>query len=486
MVESQGAMPVKEPEIKVGIIEGVRELKGRFNGAFRCDDGRIFTGPFSAGAAGTSLNFQGQQGAPIEGRRNLCFRPEPGATLTLADVTIGIRFHWERRQEQTFQGDLLLLGHPDGTLTAVNRLPLEDYLASVVSSEMSAAAPLEMLKAHAIASRSWLMAMLQRRREKTTDPGGFVKSKYSPPPAGGDEGEGDRGSWNFNNSIGPGVRRRDATGQADEIMRWYDREDHTRFDVCADDHCQRYQGIIKIIGDQAAEAVRATRGVFLVHDHAICDARYHKACGGRTDNYENTWEDILVPYLSSVADADVSHEPVDTEAAAQRWMSTRPDAYCNTADAALLRRVLPDFDQETADFFRWRVSYGREALEAILALKSGIDFGFLEDLVPVARGPSGRITRLRIEGSKRTVTVGKELEIRRWLSRSHLYSSAFCVSVDRDASGLPVRFILNGAGWGHGVGMCQIGAAVMAEKSHKAEAILKHYFRGAELKKLYV
>jgi SpoIID/LytB domain protein len=451
MVESQASLFGAEPEIKVGIIEGVRELKGRFNGPFRFDDGRLFTGPFSAGAAGGALMFEARREAPIERRKELCFKPEPGGVFTLADVAIGIGFHWERRQEQTFQGDLLLLGNPDGTLTAVNRLNLEDYLASVVSSEMNAAAPLEMLKAHAIASRSWLMSMLQRRgktRQPAADPA-------------------------------------EAPVRADEIVRWYDREDHARFDVCADDHCQRYQGITKIISDRAAAAVGATRGVFLVHDQAICDARYHKACGGRTDNYENTWENIPVLYLCSVADADVSHEPVDTEAAAQKWMSTRPDAYCNTADEALLCRILPDFDQETADFFRWRVSYGREELEAILKDKSGIDFGFLENLVPMTRGPSGRIMRLRIEGSKRTVTVGKELEIRRWLSRSHLYSSAFCVSVDRDASGLPVRFILNGAGWGHGVGMCQIGAAVMAERGCEAEAILKHYFRGAGLKRLY-
>ncbi len=450
MIDNTGLVFMQEPEIKVGVIEGVRELTGRFNGPFRLQGGRIFTGPFSARMFEDRLIFTDQQGTQIDWQQELRFRPEKGATFSLTDVTIGIRFHWERKQEQTFQGDLRLSA-AGRTLTVVNRLHLEDYLASVVSSEMSAAAPLEMLKAHAVASRSWLMAMLQRRG-KTVD---------------------------------PGADRREASEQTGEIVRWYGREDHTRFDVCADDHCQRYQGITKIIADQAAEAVRSTRGVFLVHAHAICDARYHKACGGRTDNFENTWEEIPVPYLSSVVDADISHEPVDTEAAAQEWVRTRPDAYCNTADEPLLRRVLPDFDQETADFFRWRLTYGREELEAILRKKSGIDFGSLQDLVPVNRGPSGRIMRLRIEGSKTTITVGKELEIRRWLSWSHLYSSAFCVSVERDASGLPVRFMLDGAGWGHGVGMCQIGAAVMAEKGHRAEAILKHYFCGAELKKLY-
>jgi len=442
---------VQEPEIKVGVIEGVRELKGRFNGSVRLGDGRMFTGPFSVGTAEGKLIYTDQAGAQIDSRQELCFRPEPGSTFTLTDVTIGVRFHWERQQQQTFRGDLLLMNSPGGTLTAVNRLHLEDYLTSVISSEMSAAAPLEMLKAHAVASRSWLMAMLQRRGK----------------------------------TVHPGADCSEASGQAGEIIRWYGREDHTRFDVCADDHCQRYQGVTKIISDQASQAVQSTRGVFLVYAHAICDARYHKACGGRTDNFENTWEETPVLYLSSVVDAEISHEPVDTEAAAQQWVCTRPDVYCNTTDEPLLRRVLPDFDQETTDFFRWRISYGREELEAILRGKSGIDFGFLQNLVPLARGPSGRIKRLRIEGSKATITVGKELEIRRWLSPSHLYSSAFCVSVERDASGLPVRFMLDGAGWGHGVGMCQIGAAVMAEKGYKAEAILKHYFRGAELKKLY-
>jgi len=449
--DNVGTLFAQEPEIKVGIMEEVRGLTGRFNGPFRLQDGRIFTGPFAVQAGDDRMILMDCAGTRIDWQAEMCFRPQEGATFFLDDVTIGAQFHWERKQQQTFRGDLLLMNSPGRTITAVNRLHLEDYLTSVISSEMSTTAPLEMLKAHAVASRSWLMAMLMRRG-KTTDKGADCS---------------------------------EASGQAGEISRWYGREDHTRFDVCADDHCQRYQGIIKIISDQAAQAVQSTRGVFLVYAHAVCDARYHKACGGRTDNFENTWEETTVPYLSSVADADASHDPVDTEAAAQKWVHMWPDVYCNTADAALLRRVLPDFDQETADFFRWRMSYGREELEAILREKSGIDFGFLQDLVPLARGPSGRIMRLRIEGSKATITVGKELEIRRWLSRSHLYSSAFCVSVDRDASGLPVRFMLDGAGWGHGVGMCQIGAAVMAEKGHKAEAILKHYFRGAELKKLY-
>jgi len=440
----------QEPEINVGIMEGVRKLTGRFNGLFRLDGGQTFAGPFSIEAAEGRVVLTDDVGKRIERQKQLSFQPAEGATFTLTDVTIGVQFHWERKQDQTFQGELLLDGTGE-TLTVINRLHLEAYLTSVISSEMSAEAPLALLKAHAITSRSWLMAMLARRGK----------------PAG------------------RGIAQQQTSKEVNEIIRWYDREDHARFDVCADDHCQRYQGITKIISDQVALAVQATRGIFLVHHHAICDARFHKCCGGRTETFENTWEAIPVPYLSSMVDADVFHNPVDTEAAAEEWVLSRPDAYCGTTDGALLQRILPDFDRETPDFFRWQVRYRREELEIIIREKSGIDFGLLQNLVPLERGASGRICRLRIEGSRRTFIVGKELEIRRWLSRSHLYSSAFCVSVERDASGLPVCFILNGAGWGHGVGLCQIGAAVMASKGYEAEDILRHYFSGAELRKLY-
>jgi SpoIID/LytB domain protein len=488
-----------EPEILVGLIEGVRKLRGCFHGPFLAGDGgmdggKVLTGPFSAAADEGGIIFTDEAGLRTGPKEEMRFKPAADGTFTLSDVTIGVRFHWERKQDQTFQGDLAFLANPDESLTVVNRLRLEAYLTSVISSEMSAESPPEMLKAHAVASRSWLMAMLRKRGNAGQDharPGRpapeekrFGKGDSSVAP--GEAGKGD-----FFPAPAGGHRRQeaavrpDAFGQAEDVLRWYGREDHTRFDVCADDHCQRYQGVTKIISAQAAEAVRATRGVFLVFDGEICDARYSKACGGRTEDFENTWEETPIPYLVSVVDADVFHPPVDAEAAARTWVRTRPEAHCNTTDRALLRRILPDFDQETTDFFRWRVVYEREELEAILAQKSGVDFGVLQNLVPVARGPSGRIIRLRIEGTKQTVTVGKELEIRRWLSRSHLYSSAFSVSEEHDADGLPVRFTLDGAGWGHGVGLCQIGAAVMAAKGHTAEEILKHYFRGAELTKMY-
>jgi SpoIID/LytB domain protein len=264
-----------------------------------------------------------------------------------------------------------------------------------------------------------------------------------------------------------------------EVMRWYDREDHDLFDVCSDDHCQRYQGITKIVSRQAEEAVGETLGMVITLKDEICDARYSKACGGITEEFATAWDDKRVPYLKSILDALVPHQPIRTEEEASAWILSEPEAYCNTKDEGLLKKTLPGFDRETKSFFRWRVEYSRQELEEILREKSGFDFGTLQKIVTLKRGPSGRISRLKIIGSKRSIVVGKELEIRRWLSRTHLYSSAFVVRVEAD------RFIFNGAGWGHGVGLCQIGAAVMATKGFSAEKILKHYFRGIEIKKIY-
>jgi SpoIID/LytB domain protein len=263
------------------------------------------------------------------------------------------------------------------------------------------------------------------------------------------------------------------------------REDHDVYDVCADDHCQRYQGVTKIISDAVAEAIQSTRGVFLVYEDEVCDARYYKACGGLTEEFQNAWENVEIPYLKCISDAPVEHPPLITESDAERWILSSPEAYCNTEDADILRQILPSFDQETIDFFRWEVRYGREELERLLKKESGMDFGTLQDLVPIERGPSGRMVRLKIVGSLHTVVVGKDLEIRRWLSPSHLYSSAFVVQTERGSDGVPTSFVLRGAGWGHGVGLCQIGAAVMAVKGFSADSILKHYFRGAEIQKLY-
>lgn len=438
-------MITSEPLITVGIIDRAASVHGTLQEPFRLADEAILTGEFRAVNVNGEVVVTG--GTDIELMRGpeVLFTPMNGGRFTLRDVVFGINFHWERKEDQTFEGALRLVARPDGTVTAVNVIAVEKYLASVISSEMSATAPAALLKAHAITSRSWLVAMLE------------MKKKYS--------------------TIGVPSQRSFAAG--DELVRWYDREDHDLFDVCADDHCQRYQGVSRIISAAAQQAVNDTRGVFLVHGGEICDARFYKACGGLTERFENAWADTPVPYLVTVSCAHGHHAPVTTEEEAARWIASSPEAFCNTTDGDILRQVLPSFDQETTDFFRWSVRYTAAELSAIVKERSGIDFGLITDLVPLRRGPSGRITRLRIAGTLRTMTVGKELEVRRWLSKSHLYSSAFVVMKEKDA------FVLRGAGWGHGVGLCQIGAAVMAVQGWTAEAIVTHYFTGATLTTLY-
>jgi len=439
----------KEPRLRVGIMERQPEVFGCLNGNFHSPQhrGRNFSGNFSIRARGAEILFTADQGGEISDWSSLSLLSEEQATFTLLNVTIGVQFHWERQESQTFSGNLRLLVDGDSTLTVINDIALEDYLTSVISSEMSATAPMALLEAHAIISRSWLVSMLERR-----------------PPA--------------TPALSPSLTE-------NEHITWYGREEHRYFDVCADDHCQRYQGLTRSIPARTSAAIIATWGMFLVHGDVICDARYYKCCGGRTEAFENVWEDVPHPYLSSITDAAFDNPPVLDEESAQRWLLSSPEAYCNTRDEKLLSQILPAFDQETKDFFRWEVAYDQEELGEILREKSGIDFGLIQDLIPLERGPSGRIVRLKIVGTKTSLVVGKELEIRRWLSRSHLYSSAFVVEIQRDESGRPSRFVLHGGGWGHGVGLCQIGAAVMASQGIPAETILKHYFRGASLKKLY-
>ena len=441
-----------EPKISAGILDRRQRVRGRFEGRFSLAPGLFGAGEFEVHEQNGMLVLKLESGETWTHAGEMRCQNLSHSTFTLHEVIIGIGFHWERAEEQTFQGDLRLLLREEGSLTAINEIPLEDYLASVISSEMSATAPLELLKAHAITSRSWLVAMLARERNQRQ-----------------------RGR--------PSLRTRQT---ADELIRWYDREDHDLFEVCADDHCQRYQGVTKMISAAAAAAVAATRGMFLVHENAICDARFSKACGGLSENFENCWEETAVPYLRSIPDAEQPYPAVQSEDAAERWMLSKPAAFCNTDSGEILRQILPAFDQETADFFRWTVSHTREELEEILRRKAGFEFGTLLALTPLQRGPSGRIVKLKITGSKQSLIVGKELEIRRWLSPSHLYSSAFIVQTQGGGNGgAPEGFTLHGAGWGHGVGLCQIGAAVMATKGFTAEEIVQHYFRGAQLKKLY-
>jgi len=442
----------REPLLHVGIVEGYQTVSGRFEGPYKDPDGNTLSGKFRCvrDAHGWVLELESASrrfATPeIE-----CTPLDANASIRLEDVTIGVSFHWERKEPQTFKGALRLLHRAGKGITAVNIVPLEEYLKSVISSEMSATAPAELLRAHAITSRSWLVAMLERSRHPAPQP----------------------------------PTRGPVSSETAEIVTWYTREDHEDFDVCADDHCQRYQGTTRIISRAADEAIQATRGRFLVYNNDICDARFYKACGGRTEEFRSAWEDIDVPYLHSISDTPASLPPILTEADMQRWLDAPPDAYCNTSDAGILRQILPSFDQETTDFFRWSVTYTNDELTMLIRKKSGIDFGALRELVPLRRGPSGRITALRIAGEKRTVTVGKELEIRRWLSPSHLYSSAFVVTPEPGEGGIPRRFTLRGAGWGHGVGLCQIGAAVMATKGKTAEEIVLHYFPGAALRTLY-
>ena len=445
-------MITREPLLHVGIVEGYQTVAGRFEGAYKDPDGNALSGTFRCVHDTHQWVLETETESKRYAAPEIEFTPfDANSSIRLEDVTIGVSFHWERKEPQTFTGALKLLRVTGKGITAVNVVPLEAYLKSVISSEMSSTAPAELLRAHAITSRSWLVAMLGRSRHPAP-----------PPPARGPISDG-----------------------TSEIVTWYTREDHAYFDVCADDHCQRYQGTTKIISRAADEAIRSTRGRFLVYDDDICDARFYKACGGRTEEFRNAWEDIEVPYLHSVSDTPAPLPPILTEADMQHWLDSPPDAYCNTRDPNILRQILPSFDQETTDFYRWSVTYTNDELTMLIRKKSGVDFGTLRELVPLHRGPSGRITALRIVGDKRTVTVGKELEIRRWLSPSHLYSSAFVVKPVPGQRGIPQKFTLVGAGWGHGVGLCQIGAAVMATKGKTAEEIVLHYFPGAALRTLY-
>ncbi|MCE5211743.1 MAG: SpoIID/LytB domain-containing protein [Deltaproteobacteria bacterium] len=436
----------REPEISVALIQKYNEARVFLTGRFFLPGGKTLEGCIQVRADSGLLLLEDSSGNEIIREKEILLTPEAEAFFTVSDVKIGIDFHWQRTQEQSFRGKLLVSACSDSAFNLINKILLEDYLESVISSEMSAKAPLEFLKAQAITARSWLMTMLAKKKAVKTP--AQIKTE-------------------------------------NEIVAWQDINDHEGFDVCADDHCQRYQGITRIISENVHKAIEETRGLFLVYDGEICDARYYKCCGGQTEIFATAWEDKNYDYLSNVSDDVEPRSPVRSESEALRWLSGRPPAYCNTRDRDLLKNILPAFDQETPDFYRWQVVYERKELEEIIRKKSGIDFGDLRSIESLERGPSGRISRLKIEGTKKTMIVGKELEIRRWLSPSHLLSSAFVVSVERNADGDISRFIFTGGGWGHGVGLCQIGAAVMASQGFKTEEILAHYFTGAQIKKLY-
>ena len=448
----------KQPNVTVGIVSG-QKIHFSLNKPYLAK-GETVMGEQVVEFSEGGVLWNGNQYS------KLTFHPQSAdASFSLSDVTIGVNFHWERKETQTFLGTLRFVVEAD-KICAINELPVEKYLESVISSEMSATSSLELLKAHAVISRSWLLAQMKKRREVAASGNNF---------------------FSF-------------VKKDDMLIRWYDREDHTIFDVCADDHCQRYQGITKETSPHVAEAIRQTLGQVLLDGEDICDARFSKCCGGETEEFQYCWEDTPKSYLTAVRDLVLGvkneeqedssrftlHSSLQDEATAERWIRSNPPAFCNTTDKKILSQVLNDYDQETADFYRWKVTYSQEKLQQLFEEKLKMNFGSILDMKAVERGKSGRISKLQIIGTEKTFTIGKELEIRRALSDTHLYSSAFVVDkYDKDEQGVPQRFEIIGAGWGHGVGLCQIGAAVMGEQGYAYNDILLHYYQGAEIKQLY-
>ena len=438
----------KQPDVTVGIVSA-QKIHFSLNKPYLAKGEKVLDEQVVEFSEGGVL-WNGNQYS------QLTFHPQSAdASFSLSDVTIGVNFHWERKETQTFLGTLRFVVESD-KIVAINELPVEKYLESVISSEMSATSSLELLKAHAVISRSWLLAQMKKRREVAESGNNF---------------------FSF-------------TKKEDTLIRWYDREDHTLFDVCADDHCQRYQGITKETSPHVAEAIRQTKGQILMDGEEICDARFSKCCGGITEEFQYCWENTPKTYLTAVRDIALGVEHtlpnLTNEEEAEKWIRFNPPAFCNTQDKKILSEVLNDYDQETANFYRWKETLSQEKLQQLIADKLKMDLGAILDMKAVERGKSGRISKLQIIGTEKTFTIGKELEIRRTLSDSHLLSSAFVVDkYDKDEQGVPQRFELIGAGWGHGVGLCQIGAAVMGEQGYHYDAILLHYYQGAEIKKLY-
>ena len=416
-------------ELHVGILKASK-IAFSFQGEYSYG-GYLFQGAQNIELCGKQISFNGTL------YDSLTFTPQQleECAFSLEDVVIGIGFHWERKERQSFRATLRLVVDGDA-IQAINDIDLEMYLLSVISSEMSATSSLELLKAHAVISRSWVAA--------------------------------------------PIVNGASATIPCDDAEQiWYERDAHTLFDVCADDHCQRYQGITRASTDAVREALEATRGEVLLYEDKICDARFSKCCGGIAETFENCWAPTPHPYLLGVVDTpqgEVRKEPMNEAEAMEFIAHKEPTCFCNTNDSTILRQVLNHYDQETPDFYRWEVGYSNEELSALIRQKTGVDYGTVTDLIPLQRGVSGRIIRLKIVGSKKTQVIGKELEIRRALSTSHLYSSAFIVTRLADGG-----FLLHGAGWGHGVGLCQIGAAVMAHQGYSYREILEHYYRNSSI-----
>ncbi|MCX7858158.1 MAG: SpoIID/LytB domain-containing protein [Deltaproteobacteria bacterium] len=432
--------------LDVGIIDGKETIVGIFQGEYLLNGKEKVSGPFS-------ITLEQKKMCLHVGQKKYILESEPrfvaskNSSFLLEDVTIGKGFHWEKRERQVFPGNLKIRIRNDGLFSAINEVVIEDYLKSVISSEMNPLSPLEFLKAHAVSSRSWLLSKKMKRKKKDV-------TLESEPKDG-------------------------------RIIKVYGNEEHKLFDVCADDHCQRYHGITKILSNQVEYAVEQTDGLVLVYGDEICDTRYSKCCGGITEKYSIAWEEKELPYLLSISDSIETYGPLATEKDLIKWIEGEPKVFCNVRNEEDLSKIVTDLDEKTKDFFRWKVVVSKEEIENLIKAKTGIDIGEIEKIKPIARGPSGRIKEMLIEGTKARFIVGKELEIRRILSPTHLLSSAFFITEEKDRKGRVKSFILKGAGWGHGVGMCQIGAARMALMGYSYQEILAHYFRGAKVAKIY-
>ncbi|MFV0521639.1 MAG: SpoIID/LytB domain-containing protein [Mangrovibacterium sp.] len=438
---------MKQPNIKVGLLLA-SEIHFQLIGKFSSET-IVSEKMYKATVKENKIQLEWAEGSTSLHDTVLFKNEEKSAHFLLNDVLIGIDFHWEQKKNLSYRGDLILK-FEEGKIRVINSVPLEEYLKSVISSEMSSRSSLNLLKAHAVISRSWLVAQVLK-------------------------------SDKLKNKTYKTIEERNG-----EYIRWYDREDHEGFDVCADDHCQRYQGITEIISENANQAISETFGEFLVYGNEICDARFSKCCGGVSENFHSVWEPVKHEYLSPIVDSElITDLPLlQDEEEAKRWIKSKPIAFCNTTDQNILTQVLPDFDQKTQDFYRWRVEYSQKELSELIYKKTGVDYGTILGIEALDRGSSGRIIKLKIKGTNCTKVIGKELEIRRALSKTHLYSSAFVVKTYFH-DGVPSLFELTGAGWGHGVGLCQIGAAVMGAKGYSYQTILQHYFKDTKLEKRY-
>jgi len=451
----------REPIVSVGLMNNAQAVSFELKGEFADATGvRFGAGEYQTVIACGRVEIVDASGRHFSSGAEMHLTPiDPTSSFIVRDVVIGIDFHWEQKQDQRFQGSLRLKLNAEKRLTVINDISVEAYLASVISSEMSAMADAELLKAHAVISRSWLLAQMKDWKRPR------IKSDSRIEIISGEK----------------------------QLIRWYDQESHTDFDVCADDHCQRYQGVTKATSPMVASvtegAIQATFGRVLAAGEELCDARFSKSCGGMTESFDAAWANEKFSYLAASYDGEAFPaefpRPLTDEANAEKWIRSSPPAFCNTTDANVLGKILPDFDQATQDFYRWRVTVAQDELQALLQRKLGMEFGAIRKLEPVERAASGRLVKLRIVGERETLVIGKELEIRRALSPSHLYSSAFVVETDGNGSGAPTQFTLLGAGWGHGVGLCQIGAALMAERGYNFEQILAHYYHGARLQSAY-